>query len=206
MTTTLEHAEATREGLRTKLDEARASLADIDERRRNLAYKAHVEGGEAKRELDKLNASYTAQLATLESLEAAILEASRRVADAERDVALEETSRQAEEAMTIASELLALGQKIDDALAALAEAANEYEAHIKTLNFQLNITHPSGMQLQSAFTRVLRAKIAFINSMKSAVEFPAPSERRTASEVASGHAEAIARVAGPRIVVKEAAE
>jgi hypothetical protein len=206
MTTLLLQAQSTHAALRTKLDQARQGLETIDSQRRELSYEAHTAGGEAKKQLDKLNRDRVTQLASIEDLEHAHSEASRRVVEAERGVALEETSRQAEEAMEIASDLLALGQKIDDALASLAESANAYEAHIKTLNYRLNISHPSGAQLHAAMTRVLRTTIAFVPAMRDAVEFVAPGERRNATKVAEGHSEAIARIAGPRIVAKEAAE
>jgi len=42
--------------------------------------------------------------------------------------------------------------------------------------------------------------------MRDAVEFIAPGERRTAIKTAEQHSEAIARIAGARIITTEAAQ
>jgi hypothetical protein len=99
----------------------------------------------------------------------------------------------------------AYGRAIDEALAAFSEAANAYKRAVDELNSKLDVSAPSGRQLQSALNRVLRTVVVFTPA-RDAVEFIAPAERRTMVEVADGHAAAIARIAGPRLPTSEAAE
>ena len=84
--TNIEQASATRSALRAKLDDARKALDEIDAKRKEIAYAAHVDGGEAKKALDRLNRERAEHVASIDSLETAILVASRRVEDAERGI------------------------------------------------------------------------------------------------------------------------
>ena len=88
---------------------------------------------------------------------------------------------------------------------ALSEAANGYKRAIDTLNFKLDVSAPTGRQLQACLNRVLRTVVIFTPA-RDAVEFLGPLERHTMVEIADGHAAAIARIAGPRLPNMEAAE
>src|SRR5271154_3910154 len=81
----LRAAESVRDGLRAKLDDAKVALALVDDRRRDISFSAHVQGGEHRETLNKLNKDRGVKVAEIESLEVAIVEAGRRVADAQRD-------------------------------------------------------------------------------------------------------------------------
>jgi len=202
--TSIEQAEATRTALREKLDAARAALEGMDARRTEIAFEAHANGGEAKKELDKLNKARATHIAEIESLEAAHQESSRRVADAEHVEAMREDSVKAERGMEIAAALVERGQKIDEALRVLAEELHGYKADLDELNFQCGIMAPNVRQFQATGIRVLRTVIAF-TPLRDAVEFIAPGERRNMSETSIGHAEAITRIAEPRMI-KESEE
>jgi len=203
--TTIEQAEATRTALREKLDSARAALTELDERRNEIAFEAHANGGEAKKELDKLNKARGIHVAEIESLEIAHVEASRRVEAAQRDDALRDDSIKAARGMEIAAGLIERGQKIDEALRVLAEELQGYKTDLDELNFKCGIASPNVRQFQSAGIRVLRTVIAF-TPLRDAVEFIAPGERRNMTETSNGHADAIARIAEPRLLKSETTE
>jgi hypothetical protein len=65
----LEQAEATRDALRGKLDDARLSLAALDEARKEYGFEAHTIGGEAAKRLAKMNKDRLAILGDIETLE-----------------------------------------------------------------------------------------------------------------------------------------
>jgi hypothetical protein len=197
-TSSLEAAMSVRNALRQKLDAAKTALDELDSDRKALAFDAHVSGADAKTKLAALNKRRVLLVADIEMLEIAILEASRRVEDAERAEALAEDGENATRAVEIAADLVVYGQKIDEALTAFSEAANGYLRAVEELNYKLGVSAPSVRQLQSALNRVLRTVVIFTPA-RDAVEFIAPGEQRTMTAVADGHAAAIARIAGPRL-------
>ena len=194
----LQDALSVRAGLRQKLDNAKVALDELDADRKALAFDARVSGADAKTKLTALNKRRILLVADIEMLEVAILESSRRAADVERMEALAEDGEKAARAMEIGRDLLAYGKAIDEALAGFSAAANGYKRAVDELNCKLDVSAPSARQLQSALNRVLRT-VVILTPARDSVEFIAPGERRTMSEVATGHAAAIARIAGPRL-------
>jgi hypothetical protein len=201
----IEKAEAVRDALRQKIDAARAGLEKIDDQRREIAFSAHTEGGDAKKRLDDLTALRIAHHAEIESLETAIIEASRRVTDAEQEGEFAEQAEKAARAMEIAAGLIKRARKMDAALAILAKESVAYKVEIDELNFQLGIPAPHARQFQVAAMMALRAVIQF-TPMRDAIEFVAPGQRLTMVKMAEGHASSIGRIAGPRLPDTEAAE
>jgi len=181
-----------------------AALEAIDAEREGLAFAAHTGDEAAERKLAALNKKRQLAAADIEMIEVAHIEASRRVEAAQRDDALREDSIKAARGMEIAAGLIERGQKIDDALRVLAEELRGYKSDIDELNFQCGIMAPNVRQFQATGIRVLRTVIAF-TPLRDAVEFIAPGERRNMVETSNGHADAIARIAEPRMI-KESEE
>jgi hypothetical protein len=157
--TTLEQAHATQDDLRGKLDAARAALQAIDVRRSEIAFEAHATGGEAKKELDRLNKTRLAQLAEIETLEVAVLEASRRIAAAEQAASDAEMSERAERAVEISARLVEHAAKIDEALATAVDRSKAFEADLRVLNHQLGCSHPNEHQFASLGVRAFKAAV-----------------------------------------------
>jgi hypothetical protein len=157
--TTLEQAHAIQDDLRGKLDAARAALQAIDVRRSEIAFEAHATGGEAKKELDRLNKTRLAQLAEIETLEVAVLEASRRIAAAEQAASDAEMSERAERAVEISARLVEHAAKIDEALATAVDRSKAFEADLRVLNHQLGCSHPNEHQFASLGVRAFKAAV-----------------------------------------------
>src|SRR5262245_58341058 len=160
--TNLEEAEAVRDGLRGKLDEARAALVELDAERQSLAFDAHTCGGEAEKKLAALNKRRLVLLGDIETLEHAHIEASRRVADGERLAELAEDAAKAGRAMEIAAKLLNLAQRVDAALAEVVKHSKAIDGLIGELNWQCKCPAPNHAQLESLGTRALKS--AFMSS------------------------------------------
>ena len=200
----VEAAEMVRDGLRAKLDAAKEALIDMDDRRQALAFEVHAHGGDAKRELDKLNKSRAAHVAEIETIEAAILESSRRVEDARRDEELAALGVKAERALEITAGLTERAKRLDDALALIAEESNCSQADLRELNHRLGCTHPNENPLESLGARALKAALMF---SPFRWEHLPPHERRTFSELTSSWGLQIERWADARLPAKsEAAE
>jgi hypothetical protein len=80
----LQAAMSVRDGLRQKLDAAKSAFDELDIHRRDISFDAHTEGGAARKAFDKMNKDRLGYLATIETLETAVLESSRRVDEADR--------------------------------------------------------------------------------------------------------------------------
>jgi hypothetical protein len=164
-----------------------------------LSFEAHSSGGAAKKELDGLNKHRGVALAEIESLEIAVIEASRRIADAERDKELAAESAKAERALEIASGLPARAQRLDEALATLAEEGNRFRDDLRQLNNQLGCTHPNEAQFQSLGERAVKAGLMF-SPFK--IEHMAPHEWYTFEGLCEGWISQITNWAGQRLPLK----
>jgi hypothetical protein len=186
-----------------RLDAAKEALDQLDIRRRDISFDAHVEGGESKKALDKFNKDRVLKIAEIENIEIAVLEASRRVADAERAEELAEDAVKASRAFEIAAGLLARARKLDDALAAMVEEANDFRADLRILSHELGCSHPNESQLQSLGERAVKSALMF---SPFRIEHIAPTERRTFSELCESWVTMINRWAEDRLPGKEAAD
>jgi hypothetical protein len=197
----LQAALSVRDLLRAKLDAAKEALDELDVKRKEVAFDACVDGGGAAKILDKLNKDRLAQLITIETLQTAILEASRRVDDAERAEALAADGVKAEQALDIAADLVLHARAIDEALATVVEEGNAFRAALRILNHQLGCSHPTEHQLQVNGERAIKSAMMF---SAFRLEHLAPHERHTFAELCEGWVATIARWAAS--LRREAAE
>lgn len=202
MTESLQTAERTRDALRGKLDAARTDLARIDEQRRAIAFEAHSQGGDAKVRLQKMGRDRLAILDSIETLEVALLEASRQVDAGEREVALAEQIAKAERALEIGAGLMERAKKLDEALALVVEESNAFQSDLRELNHRLGCTHPNEFQLAALGTRAFKAAVMFSPLQ---VEHLAPNERHSFTELAADWSLIIDRWASPWLAKKDEA-
>jgi hypothetical protein len=199
----LEQAEATRDALRGKLDDARLSLAALDEARKEYGFEAHTVGGEAAKRLAKMNKDRLAILGDIETLEEAMLEASRRLATEEQRAHRADQAERAERALELAGELSKKAHKLDELLATVAELSNDLRADIRELNHQIGCTYPNEHQLQSLGERAVKAALMF-SAFK--IEHLAPKDRYKFTQLFNGWTDTIARWASDRLPRAEAAK
>jgi hypothetical protein len=126
MTTNTSEARAILADLESKAAATRAAIAEINEKRAELAFAAHgTASPSAVKALAKCNADRTARLGELEEFEHAIAEARRLCAIAEAQGDQEAARQRAEKALPIAERLAERGKKLD---AAMKEYCEHYAA------------------------------------------------------------------------------
>jgi len=175
----LEHARTTEAGLRTKLDEARAVLPEIDAQLEQRSFAAHTGDEAAKRALEKLSRKKAEQTAEIESLAIALKEAGRRVAAAEHEAALAAERELAHAVLNHLAEFKRAGKAVDEAL---ATAVSEYAKARKCLVEMnaLGCTSPTITQLRSLGNR---AAMTALMGSDLQIEHLAPRERVTLAEI-----------------------
>ena len=114
--TKVEDTKVVLQGLEGKLSDARMRLADTQAKAAELAYPANTGDESARKKLDGLNAKAAMAAAEIASLEAAIVEARRRVADAEAAEVDEVERRKARDALALLDDFSQRGKLLDDAM------------------------------------------------------------------------------------------
>jgi hypothetical protein len=125
MTTTTDTARAVLLDLETKLTAAKSRHDETQSDAQAIAFSAFVDGGEARKRLDKLNADAAKHGAEIMSLEAAIGEARRRVNEALAADADDVSRDKAQQALLLLDAFAERGAELD---AALAEFLEKYAA------------------------------------------------------------------------------
>ena len=124
--TDIEAAERTIAALTDKLDRATARLTQIAEERKAIGFAVHADGDPAARKrLDQLNVDDAAMAGELQSLDAAIVEARTRLAQAQQAAATAVDRKRAAELRKTFDKFVALGEEADRALATFLEASTE---------------------------------------------------------------------------------
>ena len=101
MTTTLEQAEQIRTEIEAKLFAAKSALTAMDEKRISISFRRTAPTTPREKALDKMNTARARLTNEIESIQAALAEAQRRVDEAERDAELAAMSAKAERALEI---------------------------------------------------------------------------------------------------------
>jgi hypothetical protein len=116
-------AQATLADLETKLADARARHDETAAAAKEIAFAAHTGDADARKKLDKLHADAAKHGAEIMGLEAACLEARRRVAEALAAETDDVARDKAERALALLADFTKRGAELDRALAAFL---NEY--------------------------------------------------------------------------------
>jgi hypothetical protein len=117
-------AQATLVELQSKRDALVARGVELAEQRQQIAFAAHTGDQAARKKLDGINRESGMQASELESLDAAIAEATKRVVAAERVVAIQAERAAALDLRKVADELHAAGADAGFALEAFVLAAD----------------------------------------------------------------------------------
>jgi hypothetical protein len=171
--------------LEEKLVEAKAQLAKVSDEARVLAYDAHTAGGKSADRLKELQGLALAGERNIVSIEIALGEAKRRLADAQAGERSEVEDQRARMALGLLQGFAARGQALDKAfervMAEYAELSGDFR-QLASLGYA-----PTSYELVSLnMKRAANAKIQFSDMRQ---EFLAPKDRHTFAEVISAWAQ-----------------
>jgi hypothetical protein len=181
---TTDDAKAVLQDLETKLAGARQRHDETLSEAQSIAFAAHTGDVEARKKLDKLNADAGKHGAEILSLEAAIIEARRRVREAEAAVADEAEDARARQALDRVDTLAAHGKALDEALEALKERYAEFSADYRRLGL-LGYGAPSWALV------AVNCRTALLTGLMGGdlqIEHIAPGARKTYRAVVEGWA------------------
>jgi hypothetical protein len=165
--------------LEAKLSAAKARQAEITRERNSIALAAHMGSANDRTRLDGLNHDGAILAGEIEGLDAAILQAKARIAEAEANAAAEVDRCKRREVVQLADEIRRHGERID---ALWRQSIAEYaELQTKLTEIvQLGVGRPSLQQIRVACQRALIS--AFIGSPLQ-FQIIAPTERHSVSDL-----------------------
>jgi hypothetical protein len=165
--------------LEAKLSAAKARQAEITRERNSIALAAHMGSANDRARLDGLNHDGAILAGEIEGLDAAILQAKARIAEAEANAAAEVDRCKRREVVQLADEIRRHGERID---ALWRQSIAEYaELQTKLTEIvQLGVGRPSLQQIRVACQRALIS--AFIGSPLQ-FQIIAPTERHSVSDL-----------------------
>ena len=178
--------------LEAKLSAANARQAEITRERNSIALAAHMGSANDRARLDKLNHDGAILAGEIEGLDAAILQAKARIAEAEANAAAEVDRGKRREVVGLADDIRGHGERID---ALWRQSIAEYaELQTKLTEIvQLGVGRPSLQQIRVACQRALIS--AFIGSPLQ-FQIIAPTERHSVSDLVDSWARAAETWAG----------
>jgi hypothetical protein len=202
MTTTTDTARAVLLDLETKLADARAHYDEAQSEAKEIAFAACTGEADARKRLDRLHIETAKISAEISSLEAALVEARRRVAGAlasETDAA---QLAKAQQAMEMVDAFTKRGAELDAALAAFL---NEYAA--MTADFYklegLGYAPTTWALVKMNMSRAVASALMFTDLRQA---FLAPHERRNFVAVVEGWGRNVRMRATARLNSKAAAK
>jgi hypothetical protein len=185
-------AKAILPGLEEKLTLAEQRQAEIASERAGIALAAHMGSASDRARLDELNREGAILAGEIESIEAAIVQAKARIAEAEANAAVEAERGKRREVVRLADEIRGHGERMD---ALWRQSIAEFDALQSKLQeiVQLGVGRPSQRQVQVACQRALVA--AFIGSPLQ-FQILAPNARHSVSDLVNSWAGAAQSWAG----------
>jgi hypothetical protein len=183
--TDVQNAEQILVDLKVKRQQAAARKSEIAQERKSLAYAARADGDvKAGKRLDALNLEGATIAGEVESLDAAIAEATRRLEAARQAEALEEDRANARELRKVLGELEGHGRKVDEALAALVASSRDFDETLNRMH-RLGNEYPSDGQV---FTNAVNVIWTALMQIPWHREFHvlAPHQKRSFAEMFNG--------------------
>jgi hypothetical protein len=183
----IEKAEHVLNNLRAKRDAAVARGIQLGEERTTLAFAAHAsDDAKARKRLDEINRESALHDSELRSLDAAIVEAAKRVAAAQAVEAQAVDRQRAAEAQKLARELGECFPYLDRKLAEAARTLTAINDGVQQLH-QLGFTAPSDAQIRLAIVQIIQTWAhslpkSWHDHLRDGLQFLAPHERRTATQ------------------------
>jgi chromosome segregation ATPase len=202
--TAVEAAEQTLGRLQRKRAGIVARVAEISHERQSIGFAVHSEGDpKARKRLDILNAETVSVDGELQSLDAAVSEAQRRLEAAQRELAQREDAENAKAVKKTLVRLLKLAEAADEHLAAFGMISSEIKSTVDELH-GLGQAMPTSQQTLTFCSLATQSMLMFLPWATTA-EFRhlAPSERRTFSKLFADWAAAANRNLDLRISVND---
>jgi hypothetical protein len=180
-------------------DKLNAKAEEISAHRKRLGYEVFADGdSKARKQLDALNNEGAALAGELESISAAVEEATRRLDAARHAESVGADQARARELLVLAAEFDDQVGKLSDASDALVAACTALAA-LHTKAYQLGAQRPIRKQLDITLARIVVTALMLAGlQQQTGVEFLAPSDRRSA-EVLKQYADAIRTDAAARL-------
>jgi hypothetical protein len=180
----LEDPKAILPQLEEKLSAASARQAEITRERNSIALAAHMGSANDRARLDKLNQDGAILAGEIEGLDAAILQAKARIAEAEANAAAEIDHGKRREVVLLAEQIRGHGERIDALWRNSIEEFDALQAKLQQI-VQLGVGRPTQQQVRVACQRALIS--AFIGSPLQ-IEIIAPNARHTVTELVNSWA------------------
>jgi hypothetical protein len=176
--TPVECVEKTISQLGDKRDRALKRSQEISAERAAIGFAAHAEDDpKALKRLEQLNRDMLAMSGEVESIDAAIGEAQKRLVAAKQVAAGETAKKNAAEIKELLTVFATVAQDMDEALAGFATSSHELRDVVNRLH-GLGCNFPNHNQVESLGSRVVLTAVGQ-SLFKRAVETLAPGERRT---------------------------
>ena len=118
MTTTTDDARKVLADLEAKLADAKSRQDQVESKSKEIAFAAHTGEADARKRLERLHADTAKISAEVLSLEAAVVEAKRRVREAEAAKSDDVARAKAERALALLEDFTKRGAELDEALGA----------------------------------------------------------------------------------------
>ncbi len=176
--TDIEAAEKTIAILTDKKDRAAARIQQIAEERKSVGFAVHADGdAKARKRLDQLNADDATMVGELQSLDAAITEATARLAAAKAAPAQEADGANARATREVLGAFREAGHELDDAMRDIGEIGALLQNLLSQLH-NLGCQFPSHQQLNTLGAQALATSLMSTPWHKRYEHVP-PNQRRT---------------------------
>jgi hypothetical protein len=193
----VEQAEKTLADLMDQKDELVARAKKLTTDRANLAYSAHTGDKGAADKLRKANDATITFNIELEGIDAAIVEATKRLDIAHRAEAASIDRAQAQQLKQAAAKMVQLGELLDDCWTDMIGAANELRDLVNTIH-GLNSSTPNHDQVR--VLGVLCMKTGLMQTLwAKEFEHIAPNQRRSFSQTTGSWAATIEQSIAARL-------
>jgi hypothetical protein len=155
---------------------------ELAAQRRELSYQAHTGNASAKKRLDQLTNQTLTLALEKENVASALVEANKRLNEAQAEVEREHQKDQARKLKTVIKAFIELGRDLDQLLTELAASAEALKATVTEIH-SLGSSFPSHAQLQSLGERAFHTALMGTPFQQ---EHTAPGERTTFSKLIGG--------------------
>jgi chromosome segregation ATPase len=191
-------AEATLHDLNAKRDALVAHIHDLEQKRQAIAFKAHTGNKAERAKLDQINKEALTQSYELTSLDAAISEATTRLADARREEVRAADHDQAQQLRAVVERFAQHGHALDKALQELARQGQALRECLNEIH-TLGSPFPSHAQLDALGALAIKAGLMG-TTWKHAFEHIPPKDRHSFPDLVDGWAQRIeANSVNPRL-------
>jgi chromosome segregation ATPase len=202
--TDIKKAEATVAELQRKREQAVQRATELSDERAACSYSAHVQHDhESRKRLSEINQALALHASELASIDAAIVEASKRVQQAQAAETAEARAEQAEKLIEAASLLRDVGRDLDSALFGLVTSGEVLAKMVDDVH-ALGLSHPNHQQVLSMGERAIGTVLMNTVWKRSYSPIP-PHERKTFTEITAAWATMIENAAEQMADKSEAA-